>query len=277
VGRHADPYFHKLTRTEFVVLDLLTGNICKSMQFRTCPLSTHSMVLRRSAFTTAFEHEFLLTDKFIVSGGQGGELLVWDYTRPEKECLLYSIPVWCSGFSKGDEFLRTFSSLTLSVDGHYIGATTSDQLLIIDMVNKRVHGRYSNGRRVDTKEMFVRNPKDDFLGGVWCWWKEWGYLRDPRTGEIEWEEAVAASSVAYLTNIVTVDDRETRRGLCLRRLYEGVSGPPSLWDCAVWALVCGVYFAGELSLWFALLAVFSCRILVAVVGRCHRRFFRWVE
>ena len=184
------------------------------MIFNEYPVSSLRNVMRRAASTTALEHEFILTDKFIVSGGQGGELLVWDYrttTRTRSavphtssDALLYAIPVWCSG--SGDaEFFRTWSALTISADGRYLGAMVSDQLFIIDMVHKTVTARYHNGRLIRPRGRYIKNPRDDFAGGIWCWWKEWELQTDPKSGEQSWQEVPSGDGVTYLAG--TVEDR----------------------------------------------------------------------
>jgi hypothetical protein len=201
LGRYRDPMFSKLKVTQFRVMGLHTGEFCQSINFRQSPLSKHPPVHLRRALTTAFEHDFLLTDKFCVSGGHGGELLVWDYLKSgdRVDNLLYCIPVWCPGRS---EFLRTFTALTVSADGRYIGATTSDQLFVVDMVAKTVHARYSNGRRIKDGVQYSKNPNDGFPAGMWCWWKEWDGGDDAGWKEVD-------SGVAYLCEIEEDEDVQT--------------------------------------------------------------------
>jgi len=198
------------------VLDVLTGKTCRTMIFQSQPVSSLQNVMRRAASTTVLEHDFILTDKFIVSGGQGGELLVWDYltatepasTSTESDTsangLLYAIPVWCSGIGGGGDnagFFRTWSALTISVDGRYLGAMVSDQLFVIDMMRKTVVGRYHNGRLIRPRDRYVKNPRDDFSGGIWCWWKEWEFRTDAETGEQAWKPVPNGDGVSYLAGI----------------------------------------------------------------------------
>ncbi|KAF8534467.1 hypothetical protein BDD12DRAFT_860118 [Trichophaea hybrida] len=237
LGIYRDFNMSKLNLTQFYVMDLHTGKFRRSMNFQQSPLSAHSAVQRRRMLTTAFDCSFLLTDKFCVSGGHGGELLVWDYTR-----------VGIEGF------LRTFTTLTLSVDGRYIGATLSDQLFVIDMVAKKVHARYSNGRRVKDNELHAKNPKDEFLAGIWCWWKDWD--GDDGAG---WKEA--DSGVAYLCGGEDENPFQNVTDVARRK--------PSLWDCSVFVLGIAVWIGSGRSQWLA--------AMFAVFTVCFLLYRRWKE
>lgn len=202
--RHPSPTLGKLTRTNFLVVSLETGKVLKSMKFGTKLASAQSGHGLRAAFTTAFTHDFLLTDTHIVSGGAGGGLLVWDYSKDHDEPI-YMIPdpmgSDATKLTDTPSFPRQYSALSMSVDGRFVGATTSDKLWLFDMVNKKVHGVYSNGRKIEKKDYYLKNPADDFPAGVWCWWKEWRNGRDEKTGELGWEEVEGCGGVAYLTNL----------------------------------------------------------------------------
>ncbi|KAL7273510.1 hypothetical protein RUND412_003626 [Rhizina undulata] len=205
VTRHPTSSLAKLTGTNFLILSPETGNTLKTLKFKTKTSSTSSGNGIRAPFTTAFSHDFLLTDTFIISGGAGGGLLVWDYSS-ENRGPIYTLPdPLGSDATKIDstapQFPRTYSALTLSVDGRYVGATTSDQLWIFDMVEKKLQGAYTNGRKIDKKDYYVKNPIDEFPGGVWCWWKEWRSRRDEETGEVSWEEVESSGGVGYLTDL----------------------------------------------------------------------------
>ena len=126
-------------------------------------LSSHPGIRRRGAQTTAFSHALLLTDTFAVSGGFGGELLVWQYAG---RGLLYAIPLSCPD-AKSSPFLRTWTAVALSADGCRLGAATSDQLCVVDMVGKRAVARWASGRRVPDKALHVRNPADGWPAGLW--------------------------------------------------------------------------------------------------------------
>lgn len=205
VTRHPSAFLGKLTRTEFVIMDIRTGNTERTLKFNTKTLSQLSGTGLRAAFTTAFSHDFLLTDTYIVSGGPGGGLLVWNYATSSSPLYVLPDPLG-SDATKLDgaaaPFPRLYSSLTLSTDGRFVGATTSDQLWIFDMVQKRVEGVYSNGRRIDKRNYYVKNPPDTFPGGVWVWWKEWRLNKSLGDGdEVSWEE-VEGGGVAYLTGLL---------------------------------------------------------------------------
>jgi len=193
------------------------------MKFSTKSSSILSGSLR-AAFTTALSHEFLLTDTYIVSGGAGGGLLVWNYTSDRHEPI-YTIPdPLASDTTKPDgpasSLPRQYSALTMSGDGRFVAATTSDQLWLFDMVDKKVHAVYGNGRKIEAKDYYARNPADDFPAGVWCWWKEWRSKRGP-SGAMIWEEIDGSGGVAYLTGL----DGEKRKLDIGNLLFDTAIGP----------------------------------------------------
>lgn len=202
--RHPSSTLGKLTRTNFLVMSLETGKVLKTMEFKTKSSSALSGTGLRAAFTTAFTHDFLLTDTHIVSGGAGGGLLVWDYSKDHDEPV-YTIPdpmgSDATKLNDTPSFPRQYSALSMSVDGRFVGATTSDKLWLFDMIDKKVHGVYSNGRKIEKKDYYVKNPLDDFPAGVWCWYREWRNGRDEKTGELGWEEVDGFGGVAYLTDL----------------------------------------------------------------------------
>lgn len=202
--RHPSSTLGKLTRTNFLVMSLETGKVLKSMEFKTKSASALSGTGLRAAFTTAFTHDFLLTDTHIVSGGAGGGLLVWDYSK-DHDGPAYTIPdpmgSDATKLNDAPSFPRQYSALSMSVDGRFVGATTSDKLWLFDMVDKKVHGVYSNGRKIEKKDYYVKNPLDDFPAGVWCWYREWRNGRDEKTGVLGWEEVDGCGGVAYLTDL----------------------------------------------------------------------------
>lgn len=189
------------------------------MRFSTKSSSTLSGSLR-AAFTTAFAHDFLLTDTYIVSGGAGGGLLVWNYTSDQHDPI-YTIPdplgSDATKLEGAASFPRQYSALTMSGDGRYVAATTSDQLWLFDMVDKKVHGVYHNGRKIERKDYYAKNPTDEFPAGVWCWWKEWRSKRDAASGELNWEEVDGRGGVAYLTGLGD-EENILRRGSLVSRI-----------------------------------------------------------
>lgn len=218
MARHPSSTLGKLTRTNFLVVSLETGRVVKSIELKTKSTSALSGTGLRAPFTTAFTHDFLLTDTYIVSGGAGGGLLVWDYSKGLDEPV-YTIPdPMGSDVTKLDDaplFSRPYSALSMSADGRFVGAATSDKLWLFDMVEKKVHGVYGNGRKIEKKDYYVKNPIDDFPAGVWCWWREWRNGRDEKTGELIWEEVEGCNGVAYVTGLG--DDKTLLRpGLVVR-------------------------------------------------------------
>jgi len=211
----------------------------------------------RAAFTTAFSHEFLLTDTYIVSGGAGGGLLVWNYTSDKHEPI-YTIPdPLASDTTRPDgrasSLRRQYSALTMSGDGRYVAATTSDQLWLFDMVDKKVHAVYSNGRKIEAEDYYARNPADDFPAGVWCWWKEWRSKRGP-SGVMVWEEVGGSGGVAYLTGL----DGEKRKLNVGKLLFNIAIGPH--WGYMGLAMSLGLYAYLMLAmLWEKILKFFESR------------------
>lgn len=211
VTRHPGAMAQKLTGTFFHVLDIHTGKLVNKLKLRkripistvgTIPPQTTQPPTTPAAFTTAFGHEFLITDNYIICGGPGGGLHVYNYTLQNSCPLpdpgrqsstladdgnkpLYSLPdPWTpqSPFFKHNPDLmlsfpndamqglfvgRQYSGLTLSTCGRYLGATTSDQFWVWDMVKKRLRGVWSNGRKVEKRDWYSRSPPDGWMGGVW--------------------------------------------------------------------------------------------------------------
>jgi hypothetical protein len=233
--------FFKLTRIEFRVLNLQTGTLERTIGFGK-PLSSNPGIRRRGDLTTALDFPFLLTDKYIVSGGRGGELLVWDYRSPESNGPLYSIPLYYALDEKDtNSFLHTFSAIALSVDGRYLGATTAGELFVVDMVGKKVVGRYGNGR--NPKQM-VKNPDDGFPSGIWCVWKEW----KPSTAKADWE--VVGEGVAYK------DIQAVSRGMETKHRWSW------LVCAALYVAVCGLFWRCGGLIWLFMAIVGSVAVLV---------------
>ncbi|CAZ82222.1 unnamed protein product [Tuber melanosporum] len=237
VTQHPTATLGKLVGTDFYILDLETGGTVKRMKFSTKSPSTLPGS-PRAAFTTALSHEFLLTDTYIVSGGAGGGLLVWNYVSDGHEPI-YTIPdPLASDTTKpngtASSLPRQCSALTMSGDGRYVAATTSDQLWLFDMVDKKVHAIYGNGRKIEARDYYARNPADDFPAGVWCWWKEWRSKRD-QSGAMTWEEVDGSGGVAYLTGL----DGEKRKLNVGKLLFDIAIGPH--WAYLAFAMSFGMY------------------------------------
>ena len=222
VTRHPTAYTQKLTGTFFHVIDAHTGKLVNKIKLRKrIPTSTTAasqatpasanaandsqIPTTPAAFTTACSHEFLITDNYIVCGGPGGGLHVYNYALHNSSLFaeicsnhhkastladdgnkpLYSLPdPWTpqSPFFRHNPDLmlsvpndgmqglfvsRQYSGLTLSTCGRYLGATTSDQFWVWDMVKKRLRGVWSNGRKVERRDWYSRSPSDRWMGGVW--------------------------------------------------------------------------------------------------------------
>ncbi|KAI5779222.1 hypothetical protein EDC01DRAFT_671100 [Geopyxis carbonaria] len=256
VTRHPNERLGKLTRTEFIVVDLKTGEIVRKLRINTESSNPASGISQRAPFTTAFNHDFILTDIFIISGGPGGGLFVWDYSG-KRDHFLYQVPnPWTTADSKTTNILRQYSDLTISVDGRYLGVTTSDQLLIFDMVSKERNSAYNNGRKVGKKARYMKNPTDDFPGGLWCWFRDWKSTKCKITGNVRWEEV--DGGVAYLTDVMSQTipaNTESWNEHCvqviLRSILSIVSGRKSLIIAALVALAAWVYLQGtpHIELW----------------------------
>jgi hypothetical protein len=68
------------------------------------------------------------------------------------------------------------------------------------MLEKRMEGVWNNGRKVPKNIEFARNPPDDFPGGVWVRWTEWGKAKKADGWERKRVE------IAYLTDLDKEDD-----------------------------------------------------------------------
>ncbi|KAH0536669.1 hypothetical protein FGG08_006464 [Glutinoglossum americanum] len=229
--RHNSSQLLKLTATRFLIIDINTGNTIRTLTF---PRGSSA------AFTTAFDHNFILTDTHIISGGIGGELFVWDYhddgSRP-----IYKLP---SPFSSNSSTTasspgssgvpRFYSNIAVSVCGRYVGATTSDQLWLFDMLEKRIAGSWNNGRKVPKNIEFARNPPDDFPGGVWVRWAEWGVTKN---GD-GWERKKV--EMAYLTDL---DKEDVRVGGFIWMSFWKTPG------LGIIGAVGGIILAVAISLW----------------------------
>ncbi|KAI9763872.1 MAG: hypothetical protein M1840_009056 [Geoglossum simile] len=239
--RHNSSQLLKLTATRFLIIDINTGDTARELTF---PRDNSA------AFTTAFDHNFILTDTHIVSGGIGGELFVWAYNDPTTDRPIYQLP---SPFSTkqspspatvrirppGDPVPRFYSNIALSVCGRYVGATTSDQLWVFDMLGKRIEGGWSNGRAVPKNIEFARNPPDNFPGGVWVRWTEWEKVL--RGGGWERKEV----EVAYLTRLdedVTVKNfgRRVPRRAFIWRAPGKTYNPSVIWAGAIGGVILAV-------------------------------------
>ncbi|TGZ78513.1 hypothetical protein EX30DRAFT_343067 [Ascodesmis nigricans] len=235
ITRHPNSQLGKLTRTEFVVLGVRTGSIVRVIKVN--PKITgaiESATNLRAAFTTAFKHDFLLTDFYIVSGGPGSGLFVWNYTSPDAG-LLYTLPdPW--ELSAQNDFPRQYSNISMSTDGRYIAATTSDQMLIFDLVEKILSGAYSNGRKVEQKDRYISNPPDDFPGGVWCWVRDWECGTDEKTGGVYWRERKSSEDsggiVAYLTTLPDEQAVARSTGSRLLHMRQRLYGSMGIGPCA---------------------------------------------
>lgn len=173
VTRHPSPSGQKLTRTDFVIISPRhSGAIVRTLSFPKHSTPASAAPAARRDLTTALAHDFLLTDTHIVSGGPGGGLRVWSL----RTGLLHSLPEPFSTGTPDDDagaaagLARFYTAVALSADGHTIAAASSDQCALWDLSAQRLRV-FSNGRRVEPRNCFVQNPKDDFPGGLWVAWR----------------------------------------------------------------------------------------------------------
>lgn len=229
VTRHPNSQLGKLTRTEFVVLDARTGTIERTIKIDPkAAAHVGSPSNPHAPFTTAFKYDFLLTDLFIISGGPGGGLFVWDYIASDAG-LLYRVPgPWVLGSLP--ELPRQYSNITMSSDGRFIAATTSNQLLMFDLVNKTLCGAYSNGRRVKAQYQYVSNPSDDFAGGIWCLMRDWTGVRDEASGAVSWKETESSSRNGGVVAYVTALPDECTAKVRYASMHQAFSVLPTMLD-----------------------------------------------
>ncbi|KAK9462863.1 uncharacterized protein V1516DRAFT_671340 [Lipomyces oligophaga] len=174
---------HKLSGTSFRVLDLSTGDTENVLQFKSKDMEDSY----RPTFTTISDHPFLVTDTHIISGGPNGRLYVWNYQtsfnplyvlpdpyRAERQNSLggHIPPLGSAGVVS-----PMITSLAVSVDGKYVSATTSNRITVWDMISKKVHGVYINGRKIPKRDVHIRNPLDSFPTGIWILIRDWKLRR----------------------------------------------------------------------------------------------------
>ncbi|KAK9375109.1 uncharacterized protein V1513DRAFT_443754 [Lipomyces chichibuensis] len=159
---------HKLSGTSFRILHLRTGETKNIMMFNQPDLSAPYPM-----FTTVSDHDFVVTDTHIVSGGPNGELYVWNYHMQNTP--LYSIPEPDTRRLTHVEgsFAPMYTYLTISVDGKYLVATANNRITVWDMFSKKVEGVYHNGRKVTRRDFYLRNPFDNFRTGIWILYRDW--------------------------------------------------------------------------------------------------------
>ncbi|KAK9249176.1 hypothetical protein V1506DRAFT_527242 [Lipomyces tetrasporus] len=159
---------HKLSGTSFRILHLATGETRNVLMFNQPDLSAPYPM-----FTTVSDHDFVVTDTHIVSGGPNGELYVWNYHMQNTP--LYSIPEPDTRRLTHVEgsFAPMYTYLTVSVDGKYLVATANNRITVWNMFSKKLEGVYHNGRKVTKRDFYLRNPFDNFRTGIWILYRDW--------------------------------------------------------------------------------------------------------
>ncbi|KAK9365877.1 hypothetical protein V1509DRAFT_631722 [Lipomyces kononenkoae] len=159
---------HKLSGTSFRILDLATGETKNVLTFNQPDLSRPYPM-----FTTVSDHDFVVTDTHIASGGPSGELYVWNYhtqntplyTIPEPETKRLTRAV--------GSFAPMYNNLTVSIDGKYLVAAANNRITVWNMFSKKLEGVYHNGRKVTKRDLYLRNPFDNFRTGIWILYRDW--------------------------------------------------------------------------------------------------------
>ncbi|KAK6537591.1 hypothetical protein TWF694_011771 [Orbilia ellipsospora] len=187
ITRHPNAYMRKMTGTYFVVMNLFTGEIVREIKIHKKAVSPAEPVppqlpdplalgangplqyLARASYTTAFSHDFILTDSVIVSGGPAGEILVWCLFGDNSS----DAPIAVIPTDRYNGHQLRFTDLQLSTCGRYLALTSSKQMYIYDMIAKKPIEVYDNGRVVSDANRYSSNPIDDFPSGVWVRWTDW--------------------------------------------------------------------------------------------------------
>ncbi|EPS41593.1 hypothetical protein H072_4511 [Dactylellina haptotyla CBS 200.50] len=187
ITRHPNAYMRKMTGTYFVVVNLLTGEIVKELKIHKKAVSPGEpappalpdpalmgangplQYNARASYTTAFSHDFILTDSVIVSGGPAGEILVWCFFGENAS----DTPIAVIPTDRFNGHQLRFTDLQLSTCGTYLALTSSKQMYIYDMIAKKPIEVYDNGRTVSDANRYSSNPLDDFPSGVWVRWTDW--------------------------------------------------------------------------------------------------------
>ncbi|KAK6346835.1 hypothetical protein TWF696_006942 [Orbilia brochopaga] len=297
--RHPNAWMGKVTGTYFTVMSLLTGEVVREIKIHKKAVSPAEPVPppvlgpmlmaigpngplqmnnNRGSYTTAFSHDFILTDSMIVSGGPAGEILVWClFGDNASDSPIATIPT-----ERYDGRQKTFTDLQLSACGTYLAVTTNKHLYLYDIIAKKAIAVYDSGRPVDDSTRFSSNPPDDFPSGVWVRWTDWT-LAPAIDASLPLPSFVAANEhgnvwkrvgegVAYLPEAgielsydnplraLTVPKRLPRWAVNVRRAVQGNSA---------WVV---------LALGGLLLAmVYSCLLGSAAVGGACGVLARWVD
>ncbi|KAF3163538.1 hypothetical protein TWF106_005525 [Orbilia oligospora] len=195
ITRHPSAIMRKITGTYFVVMDLMTGKIVREIKIHKKAVSPAEpaqlpningpLPLNRGSYTTAFSHDFILTDSLIVSGGPAGEILVWCISGDNAS----DTPIAVIPTDKYNGHQLRFTDLQLSTCGTYLALTSSKHIYIYDMISKKPIEVYDNGRVVSEANIYSSNPLDDFPSGVWVRWTDWTLT------SVETSHPMAASSL----------------------------------------------------------------------------------
>ncbi|KAF3942312.1 hypothetical protein ABW19_dt0205898 [Dactylella cylindrospora] len=183
ITRHPNARMNKVSGTYFVIMSLLTGEVIREIKIHKKAVSPAEPAGvnvpgapmgalaggGRPSYTTAFSHDFILTDTMIVSGGPAGELLVWCiFGDNASDTPICTIPT-----DKYDGWQRTFTDLQLSACGTHLAITSNNRMYIYDIIAKKPIEVYDSGRVVNDANRWARNPADDFPAGVWVRWNDW--------------------------------------------------------------------------------------------------------
>jgi hypothetical protein len=185
----------------FIILSLTTGSIISdNLIFPREPSSSQNSM----AWTSAFDFPFLLTDTHIISGGQGGELLVWRYMANT------SYSICCKQLRK--------PCVGLSCDGRYFGYTTHDRLrgtlTILDMHSGRV-------------ESVWYDPRAPHTDGLWLWdgKKALYWTAETGAGRTEWYQRLYDSTKKQIEGLEWI-------------FFQGVVGLVLMVEPTYWLLRC---------------------------------------
>ncbi|KAK9239717.1 hypothetical protein V1525DRAFT_397447 [Lipomyces kononenkoae] len=251
---------HKLSGTSFRILHLGTGETKTVLKFNQPDFSRPYPM-----FTTVSDHDFVVTDTHIVSGGPYGELYVWNYHMQNTPLYTIPEPQTERPTRAVGSFAPMYNNLTVSIDGKYLVAAANNRITVWNMFSKRLEGVYHNGRKVIKRDLYLRNPFDNFRTGIWILYRDWRQ-KTRRATSLERlvsddtfveEYELVSEKFKYITELFGKDEIETgfteKRGFISRHimstdlmiLFEALGFWIHWLLITVWAYSCFLLAGGE--------------------------------
>jgi hypothetical protein len=152
VAFHDPPPQSSLRLAHFLILDLHTGQLERVLGLPDTYLGGF-----HGSLASLFDHEFAVSDNFIVSSGPAFSTLVWQFTSPLAAGPLYQLPY---PLNLSEELPR-YVSLCISECGKYVACATKESFWVFDMVEKSVKG-YHKGSQLGHEGIWTLQECDNF-------------------------------------------------------------------------------------------------------------------